>query len=187
MDSSDGIAIFAIFCVFGLPVLAWMVTRMMAHRERMEMMRNGFLPGASDTPRWTPGRATYRAPMENDWSPAAAHCALRRGVTVAMIGLAITIGLSFIGYDGGGNWHPGPWLLGGLIPLFIGVAQVMIAVMSGASFGPPRAWTAAPGAPPPFAEPPPAPNQAPTYDSTYTYRPGSTQELRGPGLPPERR
>ena len=60
---------------------------------------------------------------------------LRRGVQVAFIGLALLIGLSFIGYHGDGPPHYGPWLLGGLIPLFVGIAQVISAIMSGARIG----------------------------------------------------
>jgi hypothetical protein len=194
MDSDGLIPLFAIFCIFGLPVVAWMFFRLMAHRERMEMLRQGFLPGSLEAKRWTagqtsappPGRPLAQAPTE-DWSVQGA-ATLRKGITLTMIGFAITLGLSFIGYHEGTGWHPGPWLLGGLIPMFVGIAQVLIGLMSGATLGPQRVWTAGP--PPPLysAEPPiPPSGSVPTYDSSYTYRPGDSPELRPPSSPPERR
>jgi len=42
---------------------------------------------------------------------------LARGLTTALVGLAITLGLLTIGV--------GPWLLPGLIPLFIGLAMIL--------------------------------------------------------------
>ncbi len=90
--------------------------------------------------------------------PNSAQCTMRRGIMTAMVGFAILIGLSFIGYRGGdgpfspASIHPGPWLFGGLIPMFVGIAQIIIALMSGATFNirmmpPPIGPTAAP--PPP--------------------------------------
>lgn len=190
--SGTGVAIFAIFCIFGLPVLAWIATRLMAHKERIEMLRQGYVPNTPNAKQWAAGppmAPTRQQPAETDWSPQAAYCTLRRGINVTMVGFAITIGLSFIGYDGGTSWHPGPWLLGGLIPMFVGLAQVIIALLSGATLGPPRGWSATPTAtPPPFyAETPQAAPTPPTYDSSYTYRPGERQELRPPSSPPDRR
>jgi hypothetical protein len=92
------------------------------------------------------------------------------------------MGLSFIGvHDDGVGWsfHPGPWLLGGLIPMFIGISQVIIAVLSGAVIGGPRY---ANGPPPNIygvPSPPPA-GAPPNYSGSYTYRPGAAQELRKP-------
>ena len=48
------------------------------------------------------------------------------------------MGLSFIGYHDG-HYEVGAWLLGGLVPLFVGVAQIINAVLSGATFGVPAA------------------------------------------------
>ena len=61
---------------------------------------------------------------------------MRKGIQVAFIGFALLIGLGFIGYHHG-VVVPGPWLLGGLIPLFVGVAQIVSAVLSGASISVP--------------------------------------------------
>jgi hypothetical protein len=193
MDDGPGelIPLFAIFCIFGLPVVAWMFFRMMAHRERMEMLRQGFLPGPMGSKRWQPGPAAMaqgqKVGQSDEWSSQCGANALRKGITLTMIGFAITLGLSFIGYHEGSGWHPGPWLLGGLIPMFVGIAQVLIGLMSGATLGPQRVWAAAP--PPPLysdATVPPS-GGVPTYDSSYTYRPGDAPELRPPTSPPERR
>jgi len=186
----------AIFCLFGLPVLAFVFFRVLAHRERMEMIRSGFAPGApipkmrgaASAP--SADRAKYGSPTD---ASEAAQTTLRKGITLSFIGFAITLGLSFIGYQSEASelpgmppmtsWHPGPWLLGGLIPLFIGLAQVIIAVLSGATLRP----MAGPATP--FAAeqtPPPAAEQT-TYEGPYAYRPGGTQELRPPRTPPERR
>jgi hypothetical protein len=119
---------------------------------------------------------------------------LRRGMQVAFVGLALLIGLSFIGYHGDGPPHYGPWLLGGLIPMFVGIAQVITAIMGGArigggtvgagqmnggqNFGPmPGA-----GAPPPG---PSASYQAPSGPTGW--RPGSTPEIEKPAGPPDYR
>jgi hypothetical protein len=32
--------------------------------------------------------------------------------------------------------QPGPWVLGGLIPTFVGIAQIIIALISGATIAP---------------------------------------------------
>ncbi len=181
-----------IFCLFGLPVLAFVFFRVMAHRERMEMIRNGFAPG---TPVPKVGRATaasvpadrlsYGSPT---YESEAAQTTLRKGITLSFIGFAITLGLSFIGLHevGGfgtpGTWHPGPWLIGGLVPLFVGLAQVVIALLSGATLRP----MARPAAP--YVEnPAQPPGERTTFDGPYAYRPGGTQELRPPRTPPERR
>jgi hypothetical protein len=108
---------------------------------------------------------------------------------LALIGLAILIGLSFIGYDTNGPFnspqlHPGPWLLGGLIPMFVGIAQIIVALLSGARFGVgPRS-----GPPPPY---PGAPGpQAPPGPHAYGPEPrthSGYDELKRPVPPPERR
>jgi hypothetical protein len=37
--------VLAIFCVFGLPIVAYIVTKTLAHNERMEMIRMGYFSG----------------------------------------------------------------------------------------------------------------------------------------------
>ncbi|MGH7683346.1 MAG: hypothetical protein ACREMT_03285, partial [Vulcanimicrobiaceae bacterium] len=94
---------------------------------------------------------------------------LRRGIGTTCIGVALLIGLSFIGYSGDGTFRLGPWLLGGLIPMFVGIAQIVNAMIAGATFPGARMTGTGVPPPPPGAQPPPS--------GPYTYRPGSTEEL----------
>ncbi len=187
-DMSDLVPLLAIFCIFGAPVLAFVIFRVLAHRERMEMIRHGMAPAYAQRD-WKAARAATPmaaplVPPDDEGCGADPRRTLRKGITLTFIGLAILTGLSFIGMHDTGNgyvFHPGPWLLGGLIPMFIGIAQVLIAVLSGATLGTPRYASA----PPPnlygIPTAPPAAGAAPTYEGSYTYRPGATQELRKPG------
>ncbi len=180
------------FCVFGLPVLAFVFFRMLAHRERMAMIRNGLMPGPLPT---NLQAGAIAPPPGRLVATGGSGSTLRRSIVIAAVGLALTIGLSFIGCSTAtdftgervATWHPGPWLLGGLVPLFVGLAKVAIALLSGESLRPAGASpyanreSAAAGTTSstdaPFAP----------YDTSYTYRPGSTRELRSPPSPPERR
>jgi len=53
---------------------------------------------------------------------------LRWGIIITALGFALTIGLYTIGFDSGNNYplHLGPWMLGGLIPLFLGIGLVLL-------------------------------------------------------------
>ena len=191
------VPIVAIFCIFGLPILAFIFFRAMAHRERMAIIRSGIAPD--------PGKAAFRehfskAVKAHDNTGESPQRTLRKGIRTTAIGLALTIGLSFIGFQDGASehvasvsaWSPGPWLIGGLVPLFVGLSQVTIALISGATLRPPMGPSAQ-------SEPtmqregpfttgtgPTTPTYA-TYDTSYTYRPDGTSELRPPTAPPERR
>jgi hypothetical protein len=199
MASSDLVALMGVLCIFGLPIVGWIIARWLAHRERMEMIRAGMMPpiSAGRMPRGREWRQMAPPPppspsnsdsCSDPYTLETAQRQLRKGITLAFIGMALTIGLSFIGL-GDGSWRPGPWLLGGLIPLFIGLAQVATAVLSGAQIGQARAW--GPHVPPmPPIPPGPLPSgsaSGPHFDGPYTYRPGNTQELQPPFSPPERR
>ncbi|MFY9779499.1 MAG: DUF6249 domain-containing protein [Candidatus Baltobacteraceae bacterium] len=188
-SSDDAASILAILIIFGFPCAAFVVWRWMAHRERMEMIRHGMAPplGKAD---WRAVRAqSPSGPGAYAGAPQqAAQVTLHKGIKVAFIGLALTIGLSFIGYHDGGPFgmslHPGPWLLGGLVPLFVGLAQIVSALLSGASFGSSPRWEGyQPQSPPGAAQS--GPGQS--FDGPYAYRPGPAQELRPPAPPPERR
>ncbi len=184
-DTAILVPLFGIFFVFGAPVLAFVIFRVLAHRERIEMIRHGVAPGFAQRD-WKAARAaTPAGPLAQpeDETCADPRRMLRKGITLTFIGLALLTGLSFIGMHDNGTgytFHPGPWLLGGLIPMFIGMAQVIIALLSGATLAPSNY---AAGPPPNLygvPTPPPA-GAPPTYESSYTYRPGATQELRKPG------
>ena len=53
---------------------------------------------------------------------------LRWGIVVAALGLALTIGLYFFGFDSTDIYplHLGPWMLGGFVPLFLGLGLILL-------------------------------------------------------------
>ena len=53
---------------------------------------------------------------------------LRWGIIVTAIGLALTFGLYTIGFDSADIYplHLGPWMLGGFVPLFLGIGLVLL-------------------------------------------------------------
>jgi hypothetical protein len=212
MRDDSVVAVFAFMFVFGAPVAAFMVSRILRHHERLEMLRRGIVPPPEFDKRayrawrktgapWPPGGTTqtpWTQPTPATWQPANnddPQCALYKGIRIAAVGLALVIGLSFIGgTPGSADFRGGPWLLGGLIPMFVGIAQILIAVLSGAqlpgvqgrtTFIPPPHPQPGPGAPPPQpppgygATPPPAP-------PPWAARP-QFEELSKPVQPPDLR
>ena len=187
--SDNFVAIIAIMVIFGMPLAYAISHRWWSHQERLEMIKRGMTP-PQPPPDPRAARRAARAGYDPfayaqtgppaygpaDQSPQYADRVLRKGVTVAMVGLALLIGLSFI--DTG---RPGPWLLGGLIPLFVGLAQIILALMSGAHFGV-FTFQVPPVQPHTMAPPPPPP---PYQEGPYGWRPGSTTELEPPVGPPD--
>ena len=53
---------------------------------------------------------------------------LRWGIAITAIGIALTIGLYSIGFSSGDIFplHLGPWMLGGFVPLFLGLSLILI-------------------------------------------------------------
>jgi hypothetical protein len=53
---------------------------------------------------------------------------LRWGIVVTALGFALTLGLYTLGFDSGTNYplHLGPWMLGGFVPLFLGIGLVLL-------------------------------------------------------------
>jgi len=53
---------------------------------------------------------------------------LRWGIVTASIGFALSLGLYPIGFDSGYDYplHLGPWMLGGFVPLFLGIGLVLL-------------------------------------------------------------
>ncbi len=198
------------FFLFGAPVLAFMVTRVLAHRERLEMIRHGIVPPAGagrkayrdwrraqDANGW--GGAPWQAQGQPQVSPAGwagyddePQRALFKGIRTAFVGFAILLGLSFIGGTPlTPGFHGGPWLLGGLIPMFVGIAQVIIALLSGAQLpgvGMPRA-TYVPPPPPGPGAPPPPPNFGGAPPPWQPQQPGRSpfEEIGKPPTPPDLR
>lgn len=192
--SDDFVGVVAILVIFGLPLSYAIIQRYLSHQERMEMMRRGIAP---PDPRWAKkmGAQTGQSvpPPYPGYDPYAynygAERQLRRGVSLTMCGLALFIGLSFIRPG-----HVGPWLLGGLIPLFVGLGQVFTAMLNGArlgpfGFGPPSGPNGNGGrqaffTPPPYGAQPP-PSAPPPPSGPYAWRPGATTELERPVQPPD--
>ncbi|MCL4271982.1 MAG: hypothetical protein KJZ72_20655 [Anaerolineales bacterium] len=53
---------------------------------------------------------------------------LRWGIAVTAIGAALSLGLYPLGFDSGINYplRLGPWMLGGFVPLFLGIGLILI-------------------------------------------------------------
>jgi hypothetical protein len=191
MNSGDNFtSVVAVLVVIGLPMAYAMMRRHYDHQERMAMLARGLVPPPD--PRWArraarhgwavPGSGGAEPGFLQEAAQYRAQSLLRGGITVACVGMALLIGLSFI--DPG---RPGPWLLGGLIPLFVGIAQILSAIISGAVIGPAAVYRNA-GSPPSgaAAEPPPAAAAGAPAQPPYGWRPGLTPELEKPPGPPDR-
>ena len=53
---------------------------------------------------------------------------LRWGIVITALGFALTLGLYAIGFTSAENYplHLGPWMLGGFVPLFLGIGLVLV-------------------------------------------------------------
>lgn len=53
---------------------------------------------------------------------------LRWGILVTSLGFALSLGLYLIAYNSPNEYpfHLGPWMLGGFIPLFLGIGLILI-------------------------------------------------------------
>ena len=53
---------------------------------------------------------------------------LHWGISLSSLGLALSLGLYFIGFNSPTNYplHLGPWMLGGFVPLFLGLGLVLL-------------------------------------------------------------
>jgi hypothetical protein len=209
MHDDSFISVVAIMFVFGAPVAAFIVSRVLRHQERIEMIRRGIMPPPDDKRAYRawrqsggqwgppPGTGPQQTPWVQPVQPARAwngadddpqRC-LFKGIRVALIGFALTVGLGYaFGYRGN------PIILGGLIPMFVGVAQIIIALLSGAqlpgmqprmTFIPPPP----PQAPPGPGMPPPPPGYGAATPPPWAQQPGRAhfEELSKPVQPPDLR
>ncbi len=223
MDDNS-VPLFAMVLIFGFPIVAYIVSRTFKHRERMELLRRGIVPPPdlgdkraykawrkAGSPWPPPGTAWHQpgapaagpVPVPPPMPPAGWSCAdddpqraLHRGILTACIGLAISIGLSFIGgTPGTASFHFGAWMLGGLIPMFVGIAQIIIALLSGAAMpgvmSSPTYYAPPPGVagPPPAGQPPPPPGYGAGAPPPWADQPGRPrfEELSKPINPPDLR
>ena len=53
---------------------------------------------------------------------------LRWGIIITALGFTLTIGLYAIGFNSPSNYplHLGPWMLGGFVPLFLGIGLILL-------------------------------------------------------------
>jgi hypothetical protein len=160
--------ILAIIFFVGLPVSGWIYRMYLKHEERMEMLRRGIVPPPEFSDKrmyrawrragspWPPPGMTAQTPFvqpqpqPQPWSSPEddPQRALYKGIRLTLVGLALTIGLgiAFGGYSGN------PAILGGLIPMFVGIAQIIVAILSGAQL--PGVMPAQTFIPPPQPPPP---------------------------------
>ena len=218
--SETVVPVIAILIIFGAPVTAWIVSRVLRHQERMEMLRRGIVPpdfggdkrayrawrrsgspwpspgmnpgaspGGPQAGAWRqppPPPQTWNVPPTPDDDPQRA---LFKGIRVALVGLALTLGLgiAFGGYSGN------PAILGGLIPMFVGIAQIIVALLSGAQLpGVTPSTIYQPPPPPGAGAPPPGPPPdfgAGTPPPPWAAQPGRPrfEELSKPVPPPDLR
>ena len=100
-----GIAVSLIFGVI-LGFIAFM--RYLRYRETVELAERGML------------HPRHRRQQRNKIGRG-----VRVGIVISAVGMALTCGLFTIGFEPG-NSIIGPWLLGGLIPLSVGGALILI-------------------------------------------------------------
>jgi hypothetical protein len=197
--SGTDIGALAVLLIFGGPVAAFVIMRVLAHRERLEMIRHGMMPPSGtfsdrQNRRWVrdnPGMAPppQAAPYAAGFTPnftdmETPERSLQKGIKIGLVGLAIFLGLSW-------GLGQGPWLLGGLIPMFIGIAQIIIAILSGAQIVMPRGFGPTNMPPPAYPGSKAQPGAKP---QPHVYQPGPEppihtgfEELTRPVPPPDRR
>ena len=197
------VAAIAIFCIFGLPIVAWTLFRVFNFVERMELIKRGIVPPPNLSGRrarewarmqqqgggWAGSPWQQQAQTQQTVTPPPAYgpvayddaqSALFKGIRLSLIGLAIVIGMSFL--------CKGPWLLAGLVPMFVGIAQVIIALLSGAQL--PGVSGSVSYVPPPNGPVPPPgvnPQPPPGSSSAPWAQPGRphVEELSKPIQPPD--
>jgi hypothetical protein len=61
------------------------------------------------------------------------HWLLRWGIVLTALGFALTLGLYTIGFDFANSYplHLGPWMLGGFVPLFLGLGLILLHYLTG--------------------------------------------------------
>jgi hypothetical protein len=197
MGDDGPVAALAIILSIGGPIAAIIILRVLKHRERLEMIRHGMVPPYSgrEARNWyrqnPPGMAAAPPPpRQHVYVPPdidSPERSLQKGIRIGLIGFAIFLGLRL------GLGSHTPALLFGLVPMFVGLAQIIIAVLAGAQISIPNGFIRPPGMPPPAAPPPPYPGARP-QPQAQPYNPGPEptvhtgyEELIRPVPPPERR
>lgn len=202
------VGIIAIIVTIGLPVGGWVISIVLRHQERMEMLRRGIIPPPtfdksaykawkrSGAPWPPPGAAQQTTwaqqpapPPPPQWTPSPdddPQRALYKGIRVALIGFAITLGMGWAF----GGFRGNPVVLAGLIPMFVGIAQIIIAVLSGAQLPgvmPQTTFIPPPQPPPGPGAPPPGPGYGSSSPPPWAGQPGRPrfEEISKPVPPPD--
>ncbi len=86
----------------------------LVHRERMAMIEKGLMPADI--------KPEQMAEVAETLHPYRRQHSLSSSIVTTLIGLALLLGLSTMGW--------GPWLLAGLIPMAVGLGQLIALVAS---------------------------------------------------------
>jgi hypothetical protein len=118
MNQFDASFIYAPFCcglLFFVILFAFLAGwRWMQYRERLALAEKGLLkPESGQLERGGNGKG-----------------ALRWGVVIASLGLALTVGLWPLGIYSSYPLGLGPWMIGAFIPLFFGLGLILIYVLT---------------------------------------------------------
>lgn len=94
--------------VFGFITLMVVISSYFSYKEKELMVKQGASPVVVEK----------MLQKDDESEPKTKLGNLRSGVTLIAVGGAISIGLSLIDF--------GPWILGGLIPLFLGIGRIIL-------------------------------------------------------------
>ncbi len=103
-----GFTIGIITLVFSFIIIIVAITNYFSYKEKELMLNKGVAPEVVEK----------IATKGDSDEPTTKLGNLRSGLTLIAVGGALTIGLLFMGV--------GPWILGGLIPLFLGIARLLL-------------------------------------------------------------
>src|ERR1700684_1431561 len=122
MHNDNDVAALAIFCIFGLPIAAWILFRILGFIERMAMINKGIVPpppgmkrawrdyqrqqqaGPASAPQWRQQSQGQLMPPPQPVVYAVdddAQSALFKGIRLALIGFAVLLRVAVLGK---GTW-----------------------------------------------------------------------------------
>lgn len=109
-DAIEALAIgFAVTMIFSIPFAFFAFIRYLRYKETIALAERGLLrPSESKN-----GRST-----------------LRWGIVITFVGFALVLGLLPIGFFEDADFVLGPWLLGGCLPMFFGLALLVIYALT---------------------------------------------------------
>ena len=118
MSYNDPSFFFAPFCcgiLFFIVLFSFLaVWRYLQYRETLALAEKGLL----------------KPEMNRTESRANGKGALRWGVVIASLGLALTVGLWPLGINSNYPFGLGPWMIGAFVPLFFGLGLILIYILT---------------------------------------------------------